>query len=179
MNTSRQITKAYRRPRSRISFSWTTRHLKKLVGEFKSKYNKQSRHFTIIQLLDEFHLWSSCAPSYNAIAKKIEACEYLQTGVSRSGVKRNVSSAHAAAWICPCTRAPCPRTDTPRRTGQPHTSPRPGTCHRPRRSRPGRIRSTRSGPSVRRLRSCTAPPHSCRDRTVPRPRTLPHRPRRR
>lgn len=108
MNTSRQITKAYRRPRSRISFSWTTRHLKKLIGEFKAKYNTQSRHFTIIQLLDEFHLWSSCAPSYNAIAKKIEACEYLQTGI---GAKRNVSLAHNLNWICPCTRGPCPSRD--------------------------------------------------------------------
>jgi len=112
MDTSRQITKAYRRSRSRISFSWTTRHLKKLIGEFKSKYNTQSRHFTIIQLLDEFHHWSSsCAPSYNAIAKKLDACEYLQTGVSHSSAKRNISSAHYAAWISPCTRAPCPSRD--------------------------------------------------------------------
>ena len=108
MNSSRQITKAYRRPRSRTTFSWTTRHLKKLVNEFKAKYNTQSRHFIIIQLLDEFHRWSSCAPSYNAIAKKLEACEYLQTGI---GAKRNVSFAHSVAWISHCTRGPCPAQD--------------------------------------------------------------------
>jgi hypothetical protein len=108
MNTSRQISKAYRRPRSRISFSWTTRHLKKLVCEFKAKYNTQSRHLIIIQLLDEFHRWSSCAPSYNAIAKKIEACEFLLSGI---GAKRNVSLAHYFNWICPCTRGPCPSRD--------------------------------------------------------------------
>jgi hypothetical protein len=108
MDTSRQITKAYRRPRSRISFSWTTRHLKKLVNEFKEKYNTQSKHSTIIQLLDEFHRWSSCAPSYNAIAKKLDACVCLHIDI---GAKRNVSSAHYEAWISHCTRGPCPAQD--------------------------------------------------------------------
>ena len=99
MDCSSQINRAYSRRRSRMSFQWTPIHLTTLANDFKTKYNTASRHTIIIQLLDKFNRLSLRVPSYNAVAKKMDACVYLLTGI---GSKYSVSSAHAATWLSSC-----------------------------------------------------------------------------